>query len=408
MKTTYSHRHCKCWWLYHAYNREGGTSKMIYFDNCATTAPNEDVLTSFIEVNRRFYANAASIHNAGKNAENLLNRSRSQIMNIVGLSNGKVILTSGGTEANNLAIMGIARAYRSRGKHIITTAIEHPSVLLAAKQLEEEGFDVDYLSVNQEGLISLHELESKLRNDTILVSIMHVNNEIGTCQPIGKCATIIKRKSRAIFHCDTVQSFGKIPVVLRDEGPDAITISAHKIHGLKGSGVLVLRDGIKLEAINYGGGQEMGHRSGTVSVPNAVALAKAMRLSVENNKSNQFQQWRSELIDFISTFEDVHILCAERSAPHILAIAFYKIKGEVAVNYFQQKGVIVSTSSACSSKSGRAGHVIEAIRIPEDYKHGVIRISFSNNNKQSDFEQFEKHFKNFMNLLERGKKYEME
>lgn len=381
---------------------------MIYFDNSATTEPSEDVLTSFVEVNRRFYANAASIHSEGKKAEHLLDRSRIQIANIVGAPNGKVILTSGGTEANNLAVIGLARAYRPRGKHIITTVIEHPSILHAAKQLEREGFDVDYLSVNQKGLISLDELERKLRDDTILVSIMHVNNEVGTCQPIEQCATLIKRKSRAIFHSDAVQSFGKLPVMLSGEGPDAFTLSAHKIHGIKGSGVLIMREEIKLEAINYGGGQEMGFRSGTVSVPNAVTLAKAMRLSVENNKSKQFFEWRTRLANFFSTFQDVHILGAEQSAPHILAIAFYKIKGEVAVNYFQENGIIISTSSACSSKNGRAGHVIEAMNIPEDYKHGVIRISFGHNNNENDIEQFEKHFKNFMNLLERGKQYEME
>ena len=231
------------------------------------------LLSSFIEVNRRFYANAASIHLAGTESETLLERSREQILSIVGAAEGKVIFTSGGTEANNLALLGFARKYITRGSHIITTSIEHPSILNAAKQLEKEGFEVDYLSVNEQGIISLDELKSKLREDTTVVSIMHVNNEIGTIQPIEECARIIKGNSRAVFHSDAIQSFGKLPVMLTSDGPDAVSVSAHKIHGLKGSGALIMRKGITPVAINYGGGQENGLRSGTVSVPDAAALA---------------------------------------------------------------------------------------------------------------------------------------
>jgi len=281
---------------------------MIYLDNSATTAPNEEILTSFIEVNKRFYANPASLHHAGKAAETLLERSRAQILSIVGATDGEVIFTSGGTEANNLAIIGLARAFHLRGNHIITTAIEHPSVLYAVEQLEKEGFEVDYLSVDGHGLISLEELKSKLRRDTILVSIMHVNNEIGTIQPIEECAKIIKEQSRAIFHSDTVQSFGRLPITLTGDGPDAITVSAHKIHGLKGSGVLITRKGIIPEAINFGGGQEAGLRSGTVSVPDATAIAKAMRLSVAKNNNELYSKWRQRLVDYVKDFQDVQVL----------------------------------------------------------------------------------------------------
>lgn len=381
---------------------------MIYMDNSASTAPSEEILSSYLEVNRRFYANAASLHLAGREVDSLLEKSREQILSIVDAPEGEVIYTSGGTEANNLAIIGFARKYRKRGNHIITTAIEHPAILNAAEQLEREGFEVTYLSVNEQGLISLDELKEKLREDTIVVSIMHVNNEIGTIQPIAECIAIIKEKSRAIFHSDTVQSFGKLPVKLAGNGPDAITISAHKINGIKGSGALITKRGVLPEAINYGGGQEKGVRSGTVSVPDAVTLARAIRLATSKNPSEQYKIWRNELMAHIKEIEDVVVLAAESAAPHILAIAFYGIKGEVAVNYFQNNGIIISTSSACSSKTGRTGHVIEAIHLEEKFKHGVIRVSLGENNTDEHILRFKKVFSDFVQLLKRGKTHEVE
>lgn len=258
---------------------------MIYLDNSATTAPKEEVLNSFVEVNKRFFANPASLHVAGREAETLLEKSREQILNLTQVSVGTVIYTSGGTEANNLAVIGFARKYQNRGNHILTTKIEHPSVLEAVKQLEREGFIVEYLSVNKDGVISIDELKEKLREDTVVVSIMHVNNEIGAIQPIEDCGKVIRKKSRAIFHVDAVQSFGKLPLILSGNGPDAITISGHKIHGLKGSGALITKKLVNPSSINYGGGQEQGLRNGTVSVPNAVALARAVRLATENRKT---------------------------------------------------------------------------------------------------------------------------
>lgn len=385
-----------------------GNVFMIYLDNSATTAPSEEVLSSYLEVNRRFYANPSSIHRSGKAAESLLNKSREQILSIVGAADGEVIFTSGGTEANNLALLGYARRFVSRGKHIITTKIEHSSILHAAQQLEKEGFEVDYLSVDDQGLISVEELRSKLRADTTVVSIMHVNNELGSVQPIESCAKIIKKNSRALFHSDTIQSFGKIPVVLNDDGPDAITISAHKIHGLKGSGALITKKIIKPIAINYGGGQEFGIRSGTVSVPDATALARAMRMIIEDNKAAYYKKIRTSLKDFIIGTKDVLLLSADDGAPHIMSLAFYNIKGEVAVNYFQENDIIISTSSACSSKSNQVGHVIEALGLSEKYKRGVIRVSFGKYTTENDIEQFKKVFTDFTNLLERGKAYEME
>lgn len=377
-------------------------------DNSATTAPSEEILSSFIEVNKRFYANPSSLHRLGKEAENLLAHSRKQILSIVDAPEGEVIFTSGGTEANNLAMIGFARQFQTIGNHIITTEIEHPSILNAIHFLENEGFEVDYLSVDNAGMISLKELNEKIRKDTALVSIMHVNNEIGSVQPIEECAAIIKKNSRAIFHVDVIQSFGKLPVSMENSGLDAISISAHKINGLKGSGALIMRKGIKIHAINYGGGQEKGMRSGTVSVPNAVTLARAIRLSVEKNNVEMFKKWKSRLIEYIGKFNGIRILAPHNGAPHILSIAFSEIKGEVAVNFFQDNEIIVSTSSACSSKSNRASHVIDAIHLPERYKHGVIRISFGENTTVEHINQVEKVLADFVKLLGRGKNDEME
>lgn len=223
----------------------------IYLDNSATTKPHPEVMQTFLQVNELYYANPASIHEAGVEANTLLMRAREQIANIVQTETQDVIFTAGGTESNNFAIFGSAQANTHKGKHIVTTEIEHPSVLEAVKRLAQQGFDIDYLSVNEAGIISLDELRSKVRKDTILVSIMHVNNEMGAIQPIQEAAKIIHEQSRAIFHVDAVQSFGKIAVQFNGEnGPDLITISGHKIHALKGSGALIFRKSLRLHLIS--------------------------------------------------------------------------------------------------------------------------------------------------------------
>lgn len=375
---------------------------MIYFDNSSTTQPDDSVLDSFIAASKKYYANPASLHVFGTEAESLLKRSKEQMLKLVDNEDGEIVLTSGGTEANNLAILGLADAYRARGNHVIITQIEHPSIMNACRKLEETGYEVDYLTVDAQGLISLEELEKKLRKDTILVSVMHINNEIGTIQPIRQCADLIKKNSRAVFHSDCVQSYGKLPVSMESLGLDAITISAHKMNGLKNSGALLLKKNITPHAINFGGGQENGLRSGTVSVPNAVAMAKAMRISTIQEERADYREWRNLLMDACSSYENILILSPQNGAPHILSISFKMINGEVAVNYFQEQGIIISTSSACSSKNKSAGHVIEAIGLENKFKNGVIRISFGNTNTKDEIVEFIKVIKRFMELIERG------
>lgn len=365
--------------------------------------PKDEVLASYTAANKRFYANAASLHQFGRQTDALLQKTKEQLLSIVEAPNGHVIYTSGGTEANNLALLGYARKYQHRGKHIISSAIEHPAVLHTLEQLKKEGFTVEYVSVDRDGRIQLEQLAQLIREDTILVSIMHVNNELGSIQPLEQCSQMIRERSRAIFHVDAVQSFGKLPIHLMENGPDAITISGHKIHGLKGSGALISKEHVLPEAISYGGGQEDGLRHGTVAVPNAVALAKAARLAVEQMNRTNYAKWRANLIQHIEPYEEVKVLAKEGAAPHILSIAFKSIRGEVAINFFQQHDVIVSTSSACASKSGNVSHVIEAINVEPQFKQGVIRLSFGELNTDQEIERVKEVFTKFIAVLRRGK-----
>lgn len=376
---------------------------MIYLDNSATTKPHEAVLQTFLQVNQHYYANPASIHQAGIEANDLLMRAREQVAGILKTDGTNIIFTAGGTESNNFALYGVARASMHKGKHIIISEIEHPSVLEVAKSLAEEGFEVDYLRVNQNGLISLDELTRIIRKDTILVSVMHINNEVGSIQPIEEIAKIVHANSRAMFHVDAVQSFGKIQVTFNGEdGPDIVTVSGHKIHALKGSGIIAFRKYIKVAPLLVGGGQEFGLRSGTVAVPQAVAFAKAARIAVEHLEESmeQYKNWNSGIRTFLQLFNnEVYVLSPINGAGHILSFSVKGLKGEVLINALQKQDVIVSTSSACSSKQTKNSHVVEALDVPDVFKKGVIRLSFGAHTTDADIEGFKAAFLNVMNEL---------
>ncbi|MFJ7950318.1 cysteine desulfurase family protein [Lysinibacillus sp. NPDC096418] len=365
---------------------------MIYLDNSATTKPHKEVMQTFLAVNEQYYANPASIHAMGVESHELLMRAREQIAHILRTDAKNILFTSGGTESNNTAILGLARGNTHKGKHILTTVIEHPSVLESVKQLEKEGFEVEYLTVGKNGVISIEELRAKVRKDTVLVSIMHVNNEMGAIQPIFEAAKIVHELSRAAFHVDAVQSFGKLPITFNGEdGPDCITISGHKIHGFKGSGVLAFRKKMQWEPYALGGGQEFGLRSGTVAVPQAVALAKAARMAVETMAVHEpkFRTWHEEICTVLRNYGDeVHILSTTEGAAHILSFSVRDLKGEILINALQKRGVIVSTSSACSSKQTKTSHVVEALHIDEHFKNGVIRVSFGAHVTDEEIAQF--------------------
>ncbi len=376
---------------------------MIYLDNSATTKPHEAVLQTFLQVNQHYYANPASIHQAGVEANDLLMRAREQVAGVLKTDGTNIIFTAGGTESNNFALYGVARASMHKGKHIIISEIEHPSVLEVAKSLAEEGFEVDYLRVNQNGLISLDELTRIIRKDTILVSVMHINNEVGSIQPIEEIAKIVHANSRAMFHVDAVQSFGKIQVTFNGEdGPDIVTVSGHKIHALKGSGIIAFRKYIKVAPLLVGGGQEFGLRSGTVAVPQAVAFAKAARIAVEHLEESmeQYKNWNSGIRTFLQQFNnEVYVLSPINGAGHILSFSVKGLKGEILINALQKQDVIVSTSSACSSKQTKNSHVVEALDVPDVFKKGVIRLSFGAHTTDADIEGFKAAFLNVMNEL---------
>ncbi|ATP41454.1 aminotransferase [Solibacillus sp. R5-41] len=376
---------------------------MIYLDNSATTKPHKEVLATFMQVNELYYANPASIHNAGVEANSLLAKAREQIAQLLNTVANNVLFTAGGTESNNFAFFGAAKKGNFRGKHIITTEIEHPSILEAAKRLEAEGYEIDYLKPDKNGVISLDELHEKLRKETILVSIMHVNNEMGAIQPIEEAAEMIHENSRAMFHVDAIQSFGKLPIAFNDEaGPDILSISGHKIHALKGSGVIAFRKKPMIEPFLVGGGQEFGLRSGTVAVPQAVALAKAARLAVEALpvQLEKYKKWSANLHEYFTQFgSEVLVLSPKNGAAHILSFSVRGLKGEILINALQKRDIIVSTSSACSSKQTKTSHVVEALNVDNRFKNGVLRLSFGAFTTETEIEQFKQAFTAVMKEL---------
>lgn len=358
-------------------------------------------METFVAVNEKFWANPASIHEFGHQTNELLQSARKQVADVLHTSSEKIYFTSGGTESNNLAIFGLANKYKHRGKHVLVSEIEHPSVLEAAKQLMTIGFEVEWIPVNTDGIISLDAVKNLLRDDTVLVSVMHVNNETGAIQPIQQLSAIAREKSRALIHIDAVQSFGKLEVNFQELDVDAITISSHKIHGLKGSGVLALAKFIEVEPILFGGGQEFGIRSGTTPVPLAVCTAKAVRLANENwhEKAEAMQRMTDDLIHFVKSFPSVKLISPKNRAPHIVSFSVHKVKGEVLINALQQRNVIVSTSSACSSRQTKTSHVLKAMHIQDEYIKGVIRLSLSPINTHEEIDQFKKIFTHVMNVI---------
>lgn len=360
---------------------------MIYLDHSATSPPNEEVIQSYVAVSTKYFANPSSLHKLGVEANELFEQATAQIKQLLSMPQGEVIYTSGGTEANNLAIIGYARKNVHLGKHIVTTTIEHPSVLEACRALEKEGFTITYLPVDEQGQVVIEQLREALTDETILVSIMHVNNEMGATQNIRALKEVIQRHSQAVFHVDAVQSFGKIDVPFGIDGADMMSISAHKINGMRGSGALFLRHRYPLEPILYGGGQQQNIRSGTIPLAEAVALAKAMRLAIRTTEREEYRQWKNQMINHVESLSEIQVVGPHDGAAHIIALAIRGIRGEVAVNFLQQRDIIVSTSSACSSLDGTLSHVAEALKIPKEWASGIIRISLGVTITEEQIEQ---------------------
>ncbi|MGG0187985.1 cysteine desulfurase family protein [Bacillus rhizoplanae] len=365
---------------------------MIYFDNSATTKPYPEALQSYVTVAGKYFGNPSSIHSLGGESERLLTQSRAIAAQLLHVKPSEIIFTSGGTEGNNLAIKGIAMRNRSRGKHMITTNIEHASVSEAYKQLENLGFDVTYLPVNENGVVSVEDVKRALREDTILVSMIHVNNETGAIQPVGEIGKLLVDYPKVRFHVDHVQGIGKVPLDFYENHIDFCTISGHKFHSVKGTGLLYVRDGVRLDPVLSGGGQELRYRSGTENLPGIVAMIKALRMTLEKQSENiiHLQTLKKELIHVFNDMEDVTINTPnDHTAPHILNVSFVGLKPEVVVHALEERDVYVSTKSACSSKANEVSHVLLAMGLPHAVAASAIRVSLAPENTLEEVKQFE-------------------
>ncbi|MGD8192245.1 cysteine desulfurase family protein [Brevibacillus ginsengisoli] len=364
---------------------------MIYLDNSATTKPHPQVVDVMTKAMQQYYGNPSSLHHKGVEAENVLKQARSLAAQSLHVKPSEIIFTSGGTESNNLAIKGIAFQYQGRGKHIITSQVEHPAVYSVCKQLEDFGFETTFLPVNEDGRVSPEDVERAIRPDTILVSIMHVNNETGTIQPIQQIGKLLQQHPKLFFHVDAVQSFGKVPLAIREWGIDLLSLSAHKFHGPRGTGLLVKREGITLQPLLIGGGQESGMRSGTQNVPGIAGMAKAMRLVAENQivDTPQLSKMSQRLKEGLAQIPNCLINTPETgAAPHIVNFSILGVKPEVLIHSLEDKGFLVSTRSACSSKANEPSRVLMATGMNKERALASIRVSLSRENKLEEIDQF--------------------
>ena len=358
---------------------------VIYLDNAATSKVHPEVLESFNQITLKYFANPSSIHALGQEAQRLLEKSREQILNLFNLKHHEVIFTSGATEANNLAIKGYALANRGRGNHIITTAIGHPSVLNTVKQLEKYGFEITILPVNEKGIIEVNSLKAAIKDNTILVSIMSVNNETGAINPIKEVGELLKDYPKIAFHVDMTQAIGKIDISL--DNIDMFSFAGHKIHGLLGSGALIKEKKIILEPLNNGGGQENNLRSGTNTLALSASLAKALRLAINAQKENyeKVSRLRDYLLSYLKDNPDkYHLNSFDLANPYIVNFSLLEHKASVVVEALSNKGIMVSSLSACHSKNEDYSYVVYAMNQDMKLAHNTIRVSFSYENTVDD------------------------
>ena len=359
---------------------------MIYFDNAATTKIYDDALTSYVQVSQKFFGNPSSLHQLGVDAFQVLTKARAQVASLLSVQPEEIFFTSGGTESNNWAIKGTALEKSVFGKHIITTKIEHPSVIQTCKQLERFGFEVTYLDVDSKGIVSIDQLKESLRKDTILVSVMAVNNEVGAVQPIAEIAKVLEEYPSIHFHVDCVQAVERASQLLSIGRIDLLSLSAHKFHGPRGVGIMYKKFGRKIQALLTGGGQEKGERSTTENLPGIVATTKALRMALEEKSVTG--ELRSQLWKELATKPEIRIFSPEDGASHVLCFAIKGVRGEVVVHAFENHGIYISTTSACSSKKADSSSTLYAMDVPNEWATGAVRVSFSNDNTKEEVEQF--------------------
>lgn len=367
---------------------------MIYFDNSATTKPHPDVVRAFTDVASQFFGNPSSLHELGGKAAQLLEQARKVAATCLGVQPGEIVFTSGGTESNNTALKGIAWQHRGRGTHIITSQVEHASVYETCRQLEDMGYSITYLPTDRKGRVCPEDVRQALRDDTILVSIMHVNSELGTVQPIEEIGRVLADYPKVAFHVDAVQSFGKVQLQPTRWGVDLLSLSAHKFHGLRGCGLLYVRRGLSLSPLVIGGGQEGGVRSGTENVPGVVAMAKAMRMQHEKTAAHaqHMARLRQRLIDGLTLLPYCTVNGPERddacAAPHIVNVSFPGVKAEVVLHALEKHDIYISTRSACSSKQNKPSRVLVAAGVEEERAKSALRVSFCADNTEEEVDSF--------------------
>lgn len=370
---------------------------MIYFDNSATTKPYPEVLATYTEVATRIWGNPSSLHNLGSQATRILEASRKQIAELIGKKAEEIYFTSGGTEGDNWVLKGVAFEKAPYGKHIIVSDIEHPAIKESAAWLKTQGFEVDYAPVDARGFVKVDALASLLRSDTTLVSIMAVNNEIGSIQPIHEIAALLEDRPTISFHVDAVQALTKVSTeVYLPERVDFATFSSHKFHGLRGVGFVYIKEGKKITPLLTGGGQEKEMRSTTENVAGIAATAKALRLAMENQEAfaSKTQQLKEVIRKELASYPDVTIFSSEdHFAPHILTFGIKGVRGEVVVHAFEEFDIYISTTSACSSKAGKPAGTLIAMGVDKSIAQTAVRLSLDFENDMSQVEQFLTKFK---------------
>lgn len=362
--------------------------RRVYLDHSATTPVDPEVASLIMTYYTEKYGNPSSIHSFGQEAKNALEEARSQVADLIGAKPEEITFTSGGTEADNLAVLGVAEAYRKKGKHLITTAIEHHAVLDTFEFLAKNGFELTILPVDQYGVVSPEEVKKAIRPDTILLSVMHANNEVGTIQPIAEIGKI-SRQHGVIFHVDAVQSLGKIPVNVNELQVDMLTVSSHKIYGPKGVGALYVRKGIRLVPRVHGGGQEKKRRSGTENTPGIIGFGKACELAKQRmaEEAETLKKLRDKLMQGILDRIDyvkVNGPIGEQRLPNNVNVSIRFVEGEALLLSLDMVGIAASSGSACTSGSLDPSHVLLAMGLPHEIAHGSLRFSLGHQNTEED------------------------
>lgn len=370
---------------------------MIYFDNAATTRPYDEVLRTYQEVATKIFGNPSSLHNLGSNATRILEASRKQVADLLRVAPSEIFFTSGGTESDNWALKGTAFEKEQYGKHIIVSAIEHPAVKESAKWLSEHGFAVDYAPVDSRGFVDVEALAKLIKPETILVSIMAVNNEIGSIQPISEISEFLADKPTITFHVDAVQAIGKIPVSdYLTNRVDLASFSAHKFHGVRGVGILYKKEGKRISPLLTGGGQESDLRSTTENVAGIAASARALRMTLDKEALAlpKIAKMKQVIQEALEEFDGVQLFTEEAGfAPNIITFGIRGVRGEVVVHAFEEHAIYISTTSACSSKAGKPAGTLIAMGVPQKEAQTAVRISLDDDNDMSQVEQFLTIFK---------------